>query len=154
VENENRMKKALFVSRCNKVRNCVCSLTFHARCWPADVLFRAPLWCRDRRSLRQRSNNDCSKTEQVSSGINFPMSNANVLSWLVQINRAFLDIFGGEKQFIRVSNNDCSYIYLSGLRAKSIDLASLMANGLKKVVQILTIYAIASFPFLVTSNWP
>jgi len=48
---------------------CVCSLTFHARCWPGDVLSRAPLWCQDRRSLRRRSNNGCSKTQQVNSGI-------------------------------------------------------------------------------------
>lgn len=50
---------------------CVCSLTFHARCWPGDVLSRAPLWCQDRRSLRRRSNNGCSKTQQVSSGNKF-----------------------------------------------------------------------------------
>lgn len=56
---------------------CVCSLTFHARCWPGDVPSRAPLWCQDRRSLHRRSNNGCSKTQQVSSAINFRESNAS-----------------------------------------------------------------------------
>lgn len=66
---------------------CVCSLTFHARCWPGDVLSRAPLWCQDRHSLHQRSNNSCSKTQQVSSGNKFSKVGCERVSNKFSINK-------------------------------------------------------------------
>ena len=71
---ENRTEEIVCIKMQRSTAYCVCSLTFHARCWLGDVLSRAPLWCQDRRSLHRRSNNGCSKTQQVSLKINFQRS--------------------------------------------------------------------------------
>lgn len=149
---------------------CVCSLTFHARCWPGDVLSHAPLWCQDRRSLHRRSNNSCSKTQQVSSEIYFRRSGINsnfdFFDFLdfqedCQVNMCSIFLFqrpwDPERNETDVRYAACCsqfFFILSLSFDTSNSLRNLFRNlFLRHLFQILTICAIASSPFLATSSW-
>lgn len=147
---------------------CVCSLTFHARCWPGDVLSRAPLWCQDRRSLHRRSNNSCSKTQQVSlgiyfhkSGINFNFDFFSIFSIFKEILKLICVLFfffnvhetrSKTKQTLDTRRVVCSSSLFYYCLLLSLDTSNSLRNLFRNLFQILTICAIASSPFLATSS--